>query len=652
MPQLEQIEAIEKRLWKAADTLRANSNYASNEYFMPVMGLVFLRHAYSRFLAVKESIDIDASLPKRGGKTRPLTKEDFSQKGSIFLQLKAQFDHLVSLPDSEDRAKAIIEAMESIEADYESLRGVLPKSEYQELDNQVLGQLLRTLNPDELKKVSGDVFGRIYEYFLTQFADQKAHDGGEFFTPISLVSLIAHVLDPERGTVLDPACGSGGMFVQSARIVEEQGSRPADRLTFRGLEKNATTIRLAKMNLAVHGLEGDIKKAITYYEDPHELVGKADYVMANPPFNVDEIDADKVKSDPRLPFGLPGVNKSSKVSNGNYVWISYFYSYLNEHGRAGFVMSSQASSAGGGEAKVRQKLVETGDVDLMIAVRSNFFYTRTVPCELWFLNRNKPEEHRDKVLMIDARNIYRKVTRKIYDFSPEQEQNLLAIVWLYRGQTDRYLDLVSSYCRRTLEEAAACFSYRGRKRQLHSAADGIHDCFETFPEGSCKGSRPAEGADRSPGRLPGRRRDVPEGSCRTARDVEDAKDRQRRTEEGSRPACSPGRSQPQPGQADRSSLQAGGRQTETRGSKSDSKTKGVWSAEIPSRPQGGRRGPPEGRFAAQAGALLLEAGRLAHRTLPGGEASGRGGAGQAGEHRGDRRQRLEPDPRTLRGRRP
>ena len=455
MPQLEQIEAIEKRLWKAADTLRANSNYASNEYFMPVMGLVFLRHAYSRFLATKESIEI--GLPTRGGKSRPLTKEDFSQKGAIFLQPPAQFDHLVSLPDSEDRARAIIGAMESIEADYESLRGVLPKSEYQELDNQVLGQLLRTLNPDELKRVSGDVFGRIYEYFLTQFADQKAHDGGEFFTPISLVSLIAHVLDPERGTVLDPACGSGGMFVQSARIVEEQGQRPTDRLTFRGLEKNATTIRLAKMNLAVHGLEGDIKKAITYYEDPHELVSKADYVMANPPFNVDEIDADKVKSDPRLPFGLPSVNKSGKVSNGNYVWISYFYSYLNERGRAGYVMSSQASSAGGGEARVRQKLVETGAVDVMIAIRSNFFYTRAVPCELWFLNRNKPEEHRDKVLMIDARSVYRKVTRKIYDFSPEQEQNLLAVVRLYRGETDRYLDLVSSYCRRTLDEAAACF---------------------------------------------------------------------------------------------------------------------------------------------------------------------------------------------------
>jgi len=624
MGQLEHIEAIEKRLWSAADTLRANSNYASNEYFLPVMGLVFLRHAYSRYLGVKDGIE--ANLPKRGGKTRPLTKEDFSQKSAIFLQPKAQFDTLVALPDSADRAKAIIDAMESIEADYENLRGVLPKSEYQELDNEVLGQLLRTLNPEELKRVSGDVFGRIYEYFLTQFADQKAHDGGEFFTPVSLVSLIANVLEPKGGTVLDPACGSGGMFVQSARVVERRHENPTEKLTFYGLEKNATTIRLAKMNLAVHGLEGDIQKASTYYEDPHELLRKSDFVMANPPFNVDEIDADKVKSDPRLPFGLPGVNKKGKVSNGNYVWISYFYAYLNEQGQAGFVMSSQASSAGRDEAKVRQKLIETGDVDVMIAIRSNFFYTRTVPCELWFLDRGKPdcpnepsppaplpggegskkshyrggydfaglvdrarelrvkqtpaeelfwelvrdrrfmglkfrrqhqvgdyildfycheaklaveldgaahEQRRDKdakrdtylksqgiqvlrisnetlinstaaaleqigdqistpsksigqkesllpspsgrgvggegrfssplnrkghILMIDARNIYQKVTRKIYDFSPEQEQNLLAIVWLYRGQTERYLDLVAGYCRRMLDERAACIT--------------------------------------------------------------------------------------------------------------------------------------------------------------------------------------------------
>ena len=453
MAQLEHIEAIEKRLWSAADTLRANSNFAANEFFMPVMGLIFLRHAYSRYLAVKD--EVVKSLPSRGGKTREPTKEDFSAKGAVFLRPEAQFDYLVSLPDSANRAEAIIGAMESIEADYESLKGVLPKEEYNELDNEILGQLLRKLNPEELKKMSGDVFGRIYEYFLTQFAGTKAHDGGEFFTPVSLVSFIAKVLETDSGIVLDPACGSGGMFVQSARVVERQNENPTEKLTFFGMEKNATTIRLAKMNLAVHGLEGDIKKAITYYEDPHELIGKADFVMANPPFNVDEIDADKIKNDPRLPFGLPSVNDKGKVSNGNYVWISYFYSYLNDHGRAGFVMAAGAESAGRGDALVRQKLVETGDVDVMVSIRSNFFYTRTVPCVLWFLNRaKKTKEQKDRVLMIDARNVYRKVTRKINDFSPEQEQNLLAIVWLYRGETKRYKELLAYYRKNGEDEAA------------------------------------------------------------------------------------------------------------------------------------------------------------------------------------------------------
>ena len=452
MTQLENIEAIEKRLWSAADTLRANSNYASNEYFMPVMGLVFLRHAFSRYLTAKK--DIIASLPKRSdGSTIAITKENFRGKSTIFLRPHAEFDYLVGLKDSDDRAKAVIDAMELIEEDNESLRGVLPKSEYRELSNEIMGELLRALNPEELKKVDGDVFGRIYEYFLTQFADQKAHDGGEFFTPISLVSLIANVLEPKRGTVLDPACGSGGMFVQSARFVENLHENPTANLKFCGLEKNKITIDLAKMNLAVHGLDGDIKQAITYYDDPHNLHNKADFVMANPPFNVDEIDADKIKNDPRLPFGLPGVNKKGKVSNGNYVWISYFYSYLAEQGRAGFVMSSQASAAGNTEAKVREKLIETGHVDIMISIRSNFFYTRAVPCELWFFNKSKPSELKDKVLMIDARNIFRKVTKKIYDFSPEQLQNILSIIWLYRGETKRFHDLVINYISVTLNEA-------------------------------------------------------------------------------------------------------------------------------------------------------------------------------------------------------
>jgi type I restriction enzyme M protein len=294
-----------------------------------------------------------------------------------------------------------------------------------------------------------------------KFAMQGAQDNGEFFTPPSLVQTIVNVIEPDHGIVFDPACGSGGMFVQTSHFIERRKQDTAHRVTFFGHEKTVTTIRLARMNLAVHGLQGDIRDANTYYMDPHRLQdgkplwGHCDFVMANPPFNVDEVDAGKAGKDHRLLFGLPGVNKAKKVSNGNYLWISYFHSYLGPKGRAGFVMSSQASSAGHGEAEVRRKLVQTGDVDAMISIRSNFFYTRTVPCELWHLDRGKPEDRRDRVLMIDARNVYRKVTRKIYDFSPEQLQNLTAIVGLYRGQQERFLDLVQSYLDRTLEEAVA-----------------------------------------------------------------------------------------------------------------------------------------------------------------------------------------------------
>ncbi len=453
MAQLENIEAIERRLWSAADTLRSNSELASNQYFMPVMGLIFLRHAYSRYLQVKP--EIEAKLPSRGGVTRPLTKEDFSERSAIYLRPEAQFDYLIENADNSKLPEMVIDAMKSIEEDYTSLKGVLPKQDYQNLGYELLGDLLRKLNPEELKQADGDIFGRIYEYFLTQFADQGAHDGGEFFTPISIVSFIANVLEPENGIVADPACGSGGMFVQSAHIVEKHNLNPAERLTFRGCEKNETTANLAKMNLAVHGLEGTIsagKDAISYYNDPLNMFGACDYVMANPPFNVDEVDAEKVKNDQRLPFGLPGINKAKKVSNANYLWIQYFYSYLNERGKAGFVMSSQSSSAGRDEAKVRQRLIESGHVDMMVAIRSGFFYTRTVPCELWFLNKAKPEEYKDKVLMLDARNVHRRVTRKIYDFSPEQLQNLLSIVWMYRGENERFWNLVEEYLTRSVTE--------------------------------------------------------------------------------------------------------------------------------------------------------------------------------------------------------
>jgi type I restriction enzyme M protein len=450
---LEHIGNLEKRLWSSADVLRSTSNFASNEYFMPVMGLIFLRHACSRYLKVRD--EILPTLPSREGKTRDLTKADFSSRSAIFLRHEAQFDYLVSLPEDQSPSAAVIHAMETIEEDYETLAGLLPKQEYEELDDDALRQVLRIFNDPALQKADGDVFGRIYEYFLTQFADQKAHDNGEFFTPISIVETIVNIIEPVRGKIIDPACGSGGMFVQSAHFVEAMKASPNDELTFYGMEKNPTTLRLAKMNLAVHGLDGDIQKAISDYEDPHKDQGPFDYVMANPPFNVDEIDAEKMKDDPRLEFGLPGVNKGGKVSNGNYVWMSFFHAYLSPRGRAGIVMSSQASSAGGQEAKVREAMVKSGDIDIMCAIRGNFFYTRTVPCEIWFMDKGKPEHLREKVLMLDARNVFRKVTRKIFDFSPEQMKNLSSIVWLYRGQEERFAGLVQEYLATARDEAQA-----------------------------------------------------------------------------------------------------------------------------------------------------------------------------------------------------
>jgi type I restriction enzyme M protein len=448
---LENFEQVERRLWSAADQLRSNSKLTSTEYYMPVLGLIFLRHAYNRFLKVKA--EVEATLPSRGGVTRPITKEDFTRKSALFLQEKAQYEYLLNLPSELDVAGAVNHAMELIENDYAPLQGILPK-DYQIFETGVLRNLLKTFNDQALQDASGDMFGRIYEYFLMKFAMQGAQDNGEFFTPPSLVQTLVNVIEPDHGIVTDPACGSGGMFVQTSHFLEKVGKPAHEAVTFFGQEKTGATIRLAKMNLAVHGLEGSIKEGNSFYNDEHGLLGRADFVMANPPFNVDEVDAEKIKNDPRLPFGLPGVNKQKKVSNGNYLWVSYFHSYLNDTGRAGFVMSSQASSAGNAEKEVRRKLVESGDVDAMISIRSNFFYTRSVPCELWFLDKGKPDEMRDKVLMLDARNIFRKVTRKVYDFSPEQLQNLTAIVWLYRGQQDRYLKLANDYLNQVCEEAA------------------------------------------------------------------------------------------------------------------------------------------------------------------------------------------------------
>ena len=442
------IEKLEDDLWEAADNLRANSKLTSSEYCMPVLGVIFLRHAANRFEAASKQIEADQAsgkMPKR--KVRP---EDYVTRRALFLPEVARYEKILATPKEADLGEALVSAMNAIEESFEPLHGVLPK-DFSIFERTVLEDLMKVFNREALKSATGDVFGRIYEYFLMKFAMQGAQDNGEFFTPPSLVQTIVNVIEPDHGVVADLACGSGGMFVQSSHFIEAHGQDTMRRVTFYGQEKTATTIKLAKMNLAVHGLEGHIAEANTFYQDEHRLPdgrplwSNVDFGMANPPFNVDMVDAEKIKDDRRLPFGLPGVNKGKKVSNGNYLWISYFHSYLSPRGRAGFVMSSQASSAGHGERDVRRKIAQTGDVDVMISIRSNFFYTRTVPCELWFFDKGKPEEHRDKVLMLDARNVFRKVNRKIYDFSPEQMKNLSAIVWLYRGENERFAALLEEY---------------------------------------------------------------------------------------------------------------------------------------------------------------------------------------------------------------
>jgi type I restriction enzyme M protein len=464
--QLQNIEKLEADLWDAADNLRANSKLTAGEYCMPVLGVIFLRHATNRYNEALREIQADQATGKMP--KRPLTAADFKKRRALMLPVEARYDTLLALPKGANLGDALVKAMDAIERDFEPLANQLPK-DYTKFENSLLEDLLRVFDSETLRTASGDVFGRINEYFLMKFAMQGAQDNGEFFTPPSLVQTIVNVIEPDHGVVLDPACGSGGMFVQSSHFIEQRGQSAAHRATFFGQEAKTSNLRLAKMNLAVHALEGDIVEANTFYDDPHELYSKCDFVMANPPFNVDKVDAEKVKDDRRLPFGLPGVNKEKKVSNGNYLWISYFWSYLNKNGRAGFVMSSQASSAGHSEAEVRRKIVESGAVDVMISIRSNFFYTRTVPCELWFFDKSKPAERRDKVLMLDARNIYRKVTRKIYDFSPEQLANLTAIVWLYRGQSDRFIALVQQYLERTLAEAAAIADKAAAFRQSYDA---------------------------------------------------------------------------------------------------------------------------------------------------------------------------------------
>lgn len=453
------IRKLESELWESADLLRAGSKLTSNQYCMPVLGLIFLRYAYSRFKLVEAEILKDR--PVRNGQVLPVEESDFASRSALFLPLEAQYAYLVDLPENISAAgltnrnsqvmnslgEVVNNAMELVEEQSEQLSGVLPK-DYTMFSDELLAELLRIFNNSALDDVGGDVIGRIYEYFLNKFAKNIAQDDGVFFTPKSLVKMIVNILEPREGVLLDPACGSGGMFVQTGDFVEHAGMLANNTMTFYGQEKVEYNAQLCLMNLAVHGLSGVIKsgdEANTFYHDAHNLDGCCDYVMANPPFNVDKVKAESAQNAGRLPFGMPTVNKNKEVSNANYLWISYFYSYLNEDGRAGFVMASSATDSQGKDKDIREKLVRTGHVDVMISAGNNFFYTKSLPCSLWFFDKGKKEELRDKVLFIDARNYYTVVDRTLNEWSEWQLKNLNAIVWLYRGEADKYQNLLSQY---------------------------------------------------------------------------------------------------------------------------------------------------------------------------------------------------------------
>ena len=439
------IRKLEAELWEAADLLRVDSKVTSQEYCMPVLGLIFLRYAYSRFKFVEA--DILKNRPTRGGRVLPVEADDFKSKSAIFLPEEARYDYLINLPDEADVGKAINKAMELIEGQSAQLRGILPKN-YTILQNDLLRELLRIFNNSAFNEMKDDIIGRIYEYFLNKFAPAVASDDGVFFTPKSLVRMIVNILEPSHGTVLDPACGSGGMFVSSADFIEGYGTSANTAMTFFGQEKVDYNAKLCMMNMAVHGLNAKIvsgNEANSFYHDAHNLDGCCDYVMANPPFNVDKVKSETCQNAGRLPFGLPSVNKAKEIGNANYLWISYFHSYLNESGRAGFVMASSATDSQGKDKDIREALVKTGDVDVMISVGNNFFYTKSLPCSLWFFDKGKSEEIRDKVLFIDARNYYTVVDRTLNEWSEWQLKNLNAIVWLYRGEIEKYKNLLEEY---------------------------------------------------------------------------------------------------------------------------------------------------------------------------------------------------------------
>jgi type I restriction enzyme M protein len=415
--------AIENSLWATADQLWANTGLKPADFSTPVLGLIFLRFADKRF------IELTKKLAVKGTTADDLEAMDYQAEGVLFLPEEARFSHLLALAEGDNLGRAINSAMALVEANNDELKGVLPRS-YNRLPAGTLAELLRLLAPLDLE---GDAFGKVYEYFLGNFAMKEGQKGGVFYTPTSIVRLIVEILEPYHGRIFDPACGSGGMFVQCANFVQRHKKSATRELTVFGTEKAADTVKLGKMNLAVHGLSGDIRESNTYYEDPHKALGRFDFVMANPPFNVSGVDKDRLKDDRRFALGLPSTD------NANYLWIQLFHAALNDTGRAGFVMANSAGDARGSELEIRKKLIQSGAVDVIVSIGSNFFYTVTLPCTLWFFDKGKRHGARkDKVLFVDARSYFKQVTRAIREFTPEHLEFLANVVRLHRGEKPEY----------------------------------------------------------------------------------------------------------------------------------------------------------------------------------------------------------------------
>lgn len=413
------LTTIETELFRAADQLRANAGILPSQYARPVMGLLFLKYADKKFSDIEKDVK-----PRAGSRVKP-GPDAYKSKGAIYLTENARFARLLSLPEDENLGKALTTAMREIEKHNPELADVLPK-DYQSIPDDVLVELLRILNPLDF---GGDAFGHVYEYFMGAFAKETMQKGGEFYTPASVVKLIVEILEPYHGRILDPACGSGGMFVHSADFVRRHQKSPDKELSIYGVERTRETWRLAQMNLAVHGLSGKILDADTYRDPIFEDVRGFDFVMANPPFNVSELDKSKLYDrEGRYPFGVP------TVDNANYIWISLFRSKLSETGRAGFVMANSAVDARGSEQAIRRALIEEGSIDVIITTSPNLFMTVTLPCTLWFLDRGKSGERLDQTLFLDARQIFQNVDRARREFTDQQVEAIGNIVRMWRGE--------------------------------------------------------------------------------------------------------------------------------------------------------------------------------------------------------------------------